>query len=479
DTGIIVAMSIAGINRAIVDALPILEADLMLFHMEDVHDKLDLVITTVDVDLTDFSVTGFDIESLKVNTLPDTDSVQFSLGDSSIMINFEWAVTEESWPYLHDGGPGSLTASGISGIMIGQDVFDDECGLVTVEVTDVNFSYGDIELVLTGGEIFADIINVLINALTKLFADELNTLLQDGFQQALTHQFYHVIPYYRVLPDDLKQDMRVTSQFDVLDGYVAMPVTGYTYPAEIGKAYQDRPMPQPTDMPHIVTDADMQFILDQSIYGSLFTSMQLNGLLEGSVSPDEVVNPQLRSMMNTSILANICPGVYDVYPDEPVAVALTVSDIVWPEFQIMPSAGLLNITGTIEAFSGPDLDVPVLSVDCSLGLSAVPYLWVEVGTYSNATHISLDFYAYNVDVYSAHSDYGDIDLTSMPVQQTMMQLLTILSADAVAPFLTDLLVEDSPSWGSPGDFFLWDQAEFIFNSFHEGEGWMCVSIPLE
>ncbi|GIQ92219.1 hypothetical protein KIPB_015864, partial [Kipferlia bialata] len=42
---------------AINNALPILEAELYQFKMDDIHQKLDLVITTLDIDMTDLSVT--------------------------------------------------------------------------------------------------------------------------------------------------------------------------------------------------------------------------------------------------------------------------------------------------------------------------------------------------------------------------------------------------------------------------------------
>ncbi|GIQ91621.1 hypothetical protein KIPB_014964, partial [Kipferlia bialata] len=40
-----------------------------------------------------------------------------------------------------------------------------------------------------------------------------------------------------------------------------------------------------------------------------------------------------------------------------------------------------------------------------------------------------------------------------------MQLMGLLSAEAVSPFMTEVSRTTGPNWGVPGDYFLWDQAD--------------------
>ncbi|GIQ92387.1 hypothetical protein KIPB_016135, partial [Kipferlia bialata] len=59
-------------------------------------------------------------------------------------------------------GHGTFSATGISGIIIGTVTLDQECGVLTVIIGDLNFDYGDITISLEGGEVFADIMNAAI-----------------------------------------------------------------------------------------------------------------------------------------------------------------------------------------------------------------------------------------------------------------------------------------------------------------------------
>ncbi|GIQ91031.1 hypothetical protein KIPB_014082, partial [Kipferlia bialata] len=78
-------------------------------------------------------------------------------------------------------------------------------------------------------------------------------------------------------------DIRETAWPVILDGYIAIFFTGYSYPAKVGNSFDQRPYTHAEDMPEIVTGADIQMILDQSCFGSVLSSMQYMHMLEGEI----------------------------------------------------------------------------------------------------------------------------------------------------------------------------------------------------
>ncbi|GIQ87129.1 hypothetical protein KIPB_009108, partial [Kipferlia bialata] len=309
------------------------------------------VITTVDIDMTDLSVTEFDLDGIEVTTLPDDQAVQFTIDDSALFVDFEYSMREESWPFVSASGHGTFSATGISGVIVGSVELDRDCGVLTIIVGELNFNYGDITITLEGGEVFADIMNAAIKLLESMFTDTLNVLIGDWFQTAINTYVTSVFPYKQndqiaINRTDIFMDIRETAWPVILDGYIAMFFTGYSYPKSVGNGYDQRPFTDASAMPEIVTSADLQMIADQSCLGSVLSSMQYMDMLKGYIDPSTVTSPQLQSLLNTSTVAALCPGIYDEYPDQ--AISLSLSADPMPEFQVMPSAAFLNVTGTID-----------------------------------------------------------------------------------------------------------------------------------
>eukprot|EP00704_Kipferlia_bialata_P010913 g10913.t1 len=186
-----------------------------------------------------------------------------------------------------------------------------------------------------------------------LFADELNDMLGSALENAINTGMEGA-PWHNGQTDGIVQDMRpVPPGFNIMPGFVGIQYTGYMYPETEGLTLEDwdrRTKPAP--LPSIINDADVQMIVSNSVFDSLFSVANYESLLQGTISPDTVANPMFESYLSTSVLASMCPEVYAQYPSSGVSLEMSAS--IDPTLTFMPSAGFLNITGTVDVSVNSD-----------------------------------------------------------------------------------------------------------------------------
>ncbi|GIQ87537.1 hypothetical protein KIPB_009591, partial [Kipferlia bialata] len=339
DNGITQVYSIEGVNKFIADMIPRIESDMESVKISDIDTVLDLGITTVDLTISDMACSEMAIGSTTMSTLAPTQQFQAVLDHVDINLSFSWAFQEQSFPFVSDHGTGTGPA------------FNTDCGTLEFSMDQCVFDFGDIDIHLSGGAsaLYNAVLNTLIGLFQDLFTEQLDQLLSSAFLQSLNSLASSEKPYLN-LDDDLRADFRFVEPGLVIeDSFINVLLTGYGYPKSAGPTWQKRLDDGlvPGDMDGRVNDEDIQFEVSRSVYESILDAGIASGVLGGSIDPRLVGDPLALSLLTTSTLAAVCPGLYEAYPEGEVYLELVPSAEVVPSMTVMASAAYLNITGTV------------------------------------------------------------------------------------------------------------------------------------
>ncbi|GIQ84838.1 hypothetical protein KIPB_006409 [Kipferlia bialata] len=263
----------------------------------------------------------------------------------------------------------------------------------------------------------------------------------------------------------------VSPGFQLMDNFVGVHLTEYGFPTNEGETWQPKTKPAP--LPSIVNDADVQMIVSNNAFNTIYSSVNHNGQISGTISPSTVANPMFESYLSTSVLASMCPEVYAQYPSSGVSLEMSAS--IDPTLTFMPSAGFLNITGTVEVSVNSDpasdvYDTEVFELGVSYGLAMTPRVWQTEHTTWTTTSMSWSASMYNSTAWEVSSEYGPVAVDSPQAHQ----LLAMLGAIGVAPFVTDMTTDNAPEWMITGDYYDYDNQE----TFFDGATTFVVAIPL-
>ncbi|GIQ87693.1 hypothetical protein KIPB_009787, partial [Kipferlia bialata] len=334
----------------------------------DIDTVLDLGITTVDLSIRDMAFTDFQIYGTAVTTMPDTQQLQISLDGVALSLSFSWSFRETTFPFISDHGTGTAGVTNIKGDVIAGTDFDEECGILQMSMDECVFDLGDIVVHLDGGAsaLYNTVLAVLIDMFQDVFTDQLDTVIASGITASINDGIMDQKPY-RYLQDNVLADFRMVSPGMVVDdNYVSLQFTGYGYP---GTTTDDWPQRiddglRPGPMGGRVNDEDMQFEVSHTVYESIYDVGISMGLMGGEVDPTLVTDPkvgvehfvnskilivsyltfQIQSMLNTAVVAPMCPGLYAAYPDQPIYLSLMPSaevaicrDTEWRHHLVPPS----------------------------------------------------------------------------------------------------------------------------------------------
>ncbi|GIQ83722.1 hypothetical protein KIPB_005082 [Kipferlia bialata] len=455
DIGAVVVLSIEGVNKLAADSIPDIEASAFDLKMDDINTSLDLGITVVDLSITQLLFANFHIGDIKATSLPLTQELMLNMDDLDLELTFDWEYTEESWPFSKDSGTGTATCTGIGGEVVMGVGFDHVCGVPQFMADSVNLDLGDIKITLDGGasQLFQLILNAFIGLVEDLFTDELNTLIAASMTEAINEGIQESTGPSNV-PDGMKEDFRSPNPVVVLeDNYIAIHFTAYIYPADEGPTWSARDAIMPTPLPNLVTSEDLQFVLSNTLFESLFLSSLHLGLLKGQVDPAKVQDPQLASLLTTTSLGAICPGLYEAYPDATVTLDLDATEM--PTVTVMPSALFSNVTGTVHVSVHDEASqsmVDTFTVGYSVGLAGTPQSLTEtLHNAENMTTFYIDYTPYNTTGWEIESSYGPVDMEG----PSAMMLQMYLSFLGVVPWFSDWTLRHSPNFGIAGDFYDW------------------------
>ncbi|GCA62770.1 hypothetical protein KIPB_005712, partial [Kipferlia bialata] len=116
-------------------------------------------------------------------------------------------------------------------------------------------------------------------------------------------------------------------------------------------------------------------------------------------------------------------------------------------------------------------DTEVFELGVSYGLAMTPRVWQRLHSYGNETVLSWTASMYNSTAWEVSSEYGPVAVDS----PQSLQLLTMLGALGVAPFVTDFTTGHAPTFAIDGGFFGYDQAQ----AFFQGATTYVVTIPID
>ncbi|GIQ81549.1 hypothetical protein KIPB_002524 [Kipferlia bialata] len=455
DIGAVRIMSIKGFNKLVDGEIPSLEQQITTLVLDDIETDLDLGIAVVHLSLTDLQTTNFHMDSMAAKTLPETQELELDLGDTDINMTFDWSYTETSWPFASDSGTGTASCAGINGDFVLHPVYDHVCGVPQMDTDEFNLDFGNIKITLDGGasEFFQTILNVFIGLVEDIFTDKLNELIAQSMTDSINWTLSQESG--SVVPDGMMEDFRMPDPaVNVQDSYMAVHLTGFIYPVEEGVMWPARSSIMPSPLPDLVTSEDLQFVISNTVFESLYLSGLSLDLLHGQIDREEVQNPKMASLLNTSTLGGICPGVYEAYPDAPISLSLETT--IMPTVTVMPSAVFTNVTGTVHVSvhdATSDSMVDAFTVGYSAGLAGVPACETVYNAQhaQNFTSIWLNYQPFNLTGWEISSEYGPVDMTG----PAAMQLEMYLSAFAVAPWMSEWTRVHAPNFGIGGDYYDW------------------------
>ncbi|GIQ80951.1 hypothetical protein KIPB_001834 [Kipferlia bialata] len=475
DIGAVMIMSTKGFNKAMDGEIPNLEEQATYLVLDDIDTELDLGVAVVDLSISDMHITNFHIESIEAITIPESQELELDLGDTDVNMTFDWSYTDTSWPFPSDSGTGTASCAGINGGFTYHPIYDHTCGIPQVVNDEFNLDFGNIKITLDGGAsaFFQTILNVFIGLVEDLFTDQLNQVIEESMTEAMNRNLVGSL-FNTDLTDGMMEDMRYPDPALVVeDSYIAAHFTGYVYPIDEGVLYPAREAIMPSPLPNLVTSEDLQFVFSNTVFESLYLSGLHLDLLHGEVDPKEVQNPQLASLLNTSTLGSICPGLFEAYPNAPISLSLETSIV--PTVTVMPSAVFTNVTGTVHVSvhdDASDAYLDAFTVGYSAGMAGVPQTETVYSPAhgSNYTSLWLSYTPFNVTGWSIDSEYGPVDMEG----PAAMQLEMYLSVFAVCPWLTEWTYDHAPYFGLAGDYYDWGSMYPLL----EAPGTIVYNVPM-
>ncbi|GIQ85921.1 hypothetical protein KIPB_007672, partial [Kipferlia bialata] len=229
--------------------------------------------------------------------------------------------------------------------------FDTDCGTLQFQCDEFALDLGDIVVHLEGGAsvLYNAVLNTLIDLFQDLFTEQLDQLIADSFLVSLNAMCADETRYM-YLKDGVRGDFRFVEPGLVIeDNYISVYLTGYGFPLSVGPSWdgwvQDGLLPK--DMEGQVNDEDTQFEISRSVYESILDAGIAAGTLGGVIDPRTVTDPMALSLLTTSTLASVCPGLYEAYPEGEIYLELVPSAETVPSMTVMASAAYLNVTGTV------------------------------------------------------------------------------------------------------------------------------------
>ncbi|GIQ85239.1 hypothetical protein KIPB_006876 [Kipferlia bialata] len=332
-------------------------------------------------------------------------------------ISFSWSYRETTFPFIEDHGTGTAFLSSVSGTVACTPDFNEECGNMgkAIDIVSTAFDIGSFSIHLDGGA--SALYNAILDSLNDVFEDIFSAFFNDRLAQAgaeiINNKLFNIY------------------------SYIAIHSGGYAFPASEGPMWDGREKAGilPGPLTNQVNDEDLQYMISNTSFESLYLSGLTLGLLEGTIDPSTVSDPRMASMLTTSTLGSICPGLYEAYPDAPIRLDLEAS--IMPTVSVMPSAVFTNVTGILtvsvstegerewersaEGIKGVEWEreweseiesnsqwIPALEIGYSAGMAGIPGAWTEdYHGIKNKTSFTLDYSPYNTTAWGVSSQFGD------------------------------------------------------------------------
>ncbi|GIQ91595.1 hypothetical protein KIPB_014932, partial [Kipferlia bialata] len=115
-------------------------------------------------------------------------------------------------------------------------------------------------------------------------------------------------------------------------------------------------------------------------------------------------------------------------------------------------------------------DTEVFELGVSFGLAMTPRVWTEDHSWGNSTHISYTASMYNSTSWEVSSGYGPVAVDGPQA----FQLVSMLGALGIAPWVTQFTDGVAPYFAIEGDFLEYGKAQVFF----QGATTVVATLPL-
>eukprot|EP00767_Chilomastix_cuspidata_P001743 gnl/Chilomastix_cuspidata/1868.p1 GENE.gnl/Chilomastix_cuspidata/1868~~gnl/Chilomastix_cuspidata/1868.p1 ORF type:complete len:526 (-),score=253.35 gnl/Chilomastix_cuspidata/1868:89-1480(-) len=308
--------------------IPQVEEQLLTATFPDFSGTVSTSIGTLEYSISDLLISSIDFGVSDINIDKEAEVYSLALSNSSLQMQFSYAVTLLSWPYTSDAGSGVLTADGVDidfSLRAGKNETNGAFSFYDYHAT---LAIRDFRLDLSGG-----IVAAILTVLEDLFAAEINGVvcaaleelmqdfLDDIFGPIDTDSLMHCC-------DDVCQDNRLSADLLPFDTYVAV---------EFGGTYYDGPdqsdYTAPTDftaLPTSINDQMLSVIYGPPSFSTFFRTLVHTELLaDAAAAPDDAaaLNADLPVLLAADALADSFPEFAAAYPGEAARVDLRVLDL--------------------------------------------------------------------------------------------------------------------------------------------------------
>eukprot|EP00768_Dysnectes_brevis_P004111 gnl/Dysnectes_brevis/2929_a3593_1167.p1 GENE.gnl/Dysnectes_brevis/2929_a3593_1167~~gnl/Dysnectes_brevis/2929_a3593_1167.p1 ORF type:complete len:511 (+),score=183.50 gnl/Dysnectes_brevis/2929_a3593_1167:169-1533(+) len=385
----------------------------------------DIEYTISSLAITDFYIKDASVQLDDASTLIDA-VISNGGGD----ITFEWSYKEtDSWPYIGDNGFGEASITDISA-MLSVYVYQNECQTYNFTLDVTEFDFSDVSIHLSGGAswLYDLIIQVFIDLLKEQFMDLLPGLITQVAQMGLDSWSDQNTGYYWLYDSDghstAYQDWRMPTPTPIFkDNVFVVPAHGQTYRGSaVTEHDRDLFWQTPLPLPDVVTEDDVQYIIDRSVFNSVLSVFQEIGSYNGVI--DDPSNP----LLQTDTLSAVIPGLAE-YPGD--SLRITLNSTQDPLATIMPTAVFINMTGTLTAaLSSTGEELFTLAV--GMGLAAQLDMFTVCHSWGDDSFLYFLPELYNQTAAVVTSALPGLELTA-----DTQQLLAVLLGQGAVPWLAD------------------------------------------
>ncbi|GIQ79907.1 hypothetical protein KIPB_000614 [Kipferlia bialata] len=394
----------------------------------DVEETLDLLVTKVHMSISAIDPSSVDVGTETV-TLQEGEAT-IALDGLSFSYSFDWEYDEIGWPYIHDGGTGTVTVSDVSASGALDFGLDTKCSSVTAEISDFSMDLaGKIKVHLDGGAsaLYNVVLNTLLDVLDSVFTALFEDNVADIVSLAIDEQFASMTDFIHTdMYGDYVTDFRLTDTPLVYDTYLELFMHGWEYPLDT----YDAPLEDVPQFPDTILQKDMQVSLSRHAINRTFTVHIADNLFTGTVKPSNLSNPSLGVLLTTEYYQAIMPNLYAKYPDRSLSATLTATGD--SDTEVLPSGLLVtaavSVTVSVLSEGGEEIaEASVVSMSGTLGMACQ----VSISMANHWQIATSGWSPYNWTFTLDNSKYDQFD----PNNYMLMSSYAALEQYGVAPFM--------------------------------------------
>eukprot|EP00768_Dysnectes_brevis_P005533 gnl/Dysnectes_brevis/4037_a5275_472.p1 GENE.gnl/Dysnectes_brevis/4037_a5275_472~~gnl/Dysnectes_brevis/4037_a5275_472.p1 ORF type:complete len:504 (+),score=222.23 gnl/Dysnectes_brevis/4037_a5275_472:2534-4045(+) len=415
--GVISTLTNEGLSKMFLNDLDDLLKYLTLVQIPDISVDVDLGLANITAEITNIMFQTVSIEDILIQMDEPTASISGDFINLSFFGSFDWAYQQNDWPWIYDGGYGSLSIMGCSALASFVPGVDTDCHTPQVDIPSLDLDLGQVDIELHGGAswLYSLIIDLLLDLFQDLLTDQLEEYTREAFQDAANDYWANWEGVFNTYyPGNLTSlDARVFDYgLPVLAESVSLPLDATVF----YRTEFDHPRfwQQPMAMPLVVEDAQIQTLVDRAVFNSALQVGFDYAIYDTAISPQDLP-ADLQGLLNTDLLVPAAP---DVPPGLPVTVNVTLADPALATVQPVGFFASYPLNLTFNAQGAGEL----FRLRVNAGFVSQPDFYVRDDIMPPLSCLFLTHTLYNQTAALLSSAVGPVD----PSEPTLQQLLGVL-----------------------------------------------------